>query len=95
MKKILLLAAIAVVGMACGNGHNGPGKGGDSTGHVMGDTVAKVAGVKVDPVCDMPRDHAWTDYAMNGSDTVWFCSETCKKAFEGNKKKYLGKLNKG
>lgn len=41
-----------------------------------------------DPVCDMVKDDTWTDYSVNGTDTTWFCSETCKDAFAANPAKY-------
>jgi YHS domain-containing protein len=46
-----------------------------------------------DPVCEMPKDKEWTEYTVNGTDTVWFCSETCKTAYLGNPAKY--QANKG
>jgi YHS domain-containing protein len=42
----------------------------------------------VDPVCNMTKDATWTEYTVNGADTVWFCSETCKTAYIGNPAKY-------
>jgi YHS domain-containing protein len=45
-----------------------------------------------DPVCDMVKDSTWTEYTIHENDTVWFCSGTCKQAFEGNKAKYAPKL---
>lgn len=46
----------------------------------------------MDPVCEMAKDSTWTEYALNGADTVWFCSETCKSAFTGNPQKYQSKI---
>ncbi|MCB0695761.1 MAG: hypothetical protein KDC07_00270 [Chitinophagaceae bacterium] len=47
-----------------------------------------MAHAKMDPVCEMDYDASWTEYSVNGTDTMWFCSETCKGAYEGNPEKY-------
>jgi len=46
------------------------------------------AHAKMDPVCEMVYDASWTEYSVSGTDTTWFCSETCKTAYEGNPAKY-------
>lgn len=46
----------------------------------------------IDPVCEMELEDTWTEYTIYNNDTVKFCSETCKKAFEGNPSKYAAKL---
>jgi YHS domain-containing protein len=43
---------------------------------------------KIDPVCEMVKDDSWTEYSVSGTDTTWFCSETCKGAYDGNPAKY-------
>ncbi len=47
-----------------------------------------VIAANLDPVCNMTYDASWDQYAVADSDTTWFCSETCKTAFEGNPAKY-------
>ncbi len=42
----------------------------------------------VDPVCEMVRDESWTDFTVSGTDTVWFCAETCKEAYWANPERY-------
>ncbi|MEZ5018167.1 MAG: YHS domain-containing protein [Flavipsychrobacter sp.] len=42
----------------------------------------------VDPVCGMTHDSSWEEYSVTDGDTTWFCSSTCKAAFEGNPAKY-------
>ncbi len=44
---------------------------------------------KIDPVCEMPFDKAWTEQTIYNGDTITFCSETCKKAFLGRPTKYI------
>ena len=46
---------------------------------------------KIDPVCDMIKDDTWTEYSVSGTDTTWFCSETCKTAYDANPAKYAKK----
>lgn len=52
------------------------------------ETAAADPNAKIDPVCEMVKDDTWTEYSVNGTDTTWFCSETCKSAYEGNPAKY-------
>jgi len=42
-----------------------------------------------DPVCEMARDSTWNDYTVYNNDTIWFCSEGCKKAFLARPQKYV------
>ena len=44
---------------------------------------------KIDPVCEMAYDKAWTEQTIYNGDTISFCSETCKKAFLGRPTKYI------
>jgi YHS domain-containing protein len=46
---------------------------------------------KADPVCGMEREAGWTDYTVYKNDTIKFCSEGCKMAFEARPEKYLSK----
>ena len=55
------------------------------------ETVVADPNAKIDPVCDMVKDDTWTEYSVSGTDTTWFCSETCKTAYEGNPAKYQEK----
>ncbi|MBN9483198.1 MAG: YHS domain-containing protein [Bacteroidetes bacterium] len=52
----------------------------------------KPAGVKIDPVCEMPQDTSWTEYTVYKGDTVKFCSDVCKGVFLKNPAKYEAKL---
>lgn len=53
--------------------------------------AAKAAAGKMDPICEMDRDTSWTDYSVYKGDTIWFCGEGCKQAFEARPEKYMGK----
>ena len=57
---------------------------------VTKETANKPAG-KIDPVCEMPYDAAWTDLTIYNGDTIRFCSENCKKAFLVRPAKYVKK----
>ena len=46
---------------------------------------------QIDPVCEMEKDNTWTDFTVYKQDTIWFCSEGCKKAFEARPEKYVKK----
>lgn len=47
-----------------------------------------------DPVCEMPYDTAYKEWAVYKGDTVHFCSTTCKGVFEKAPEKYMAKLGK-
>ncbi len=49
--------------------------------------TAPLATTDVDPICKMPREAGWTEHVVNGTDTVWFCSSTCKETYEERNKK--------
>lgn len=77
MKNII--AAIALLTLAsCG-----------STSSTEDTTTAKTA--ITDPVCKMPKNDDWTEYSLNGSDTVWFCSPHCKETYDKDPAKYTAK----
>lgn len=46
-------------------------------------------GDKTDPVCQMEWDAEWTDSTVYKNETVRFCSEGCKMAFEARPEKYI------
>ncbi len=43
----------------------------------------------VDPVCGMEWDNEWTDMTVYKGDTMRFCGEGCKMAFEARPQKYV------
>ncbi|MBW8685599.1 YHS domain-containing protein [Chitinophaga rhizophila] len=53
---------------------------------------AVVAGKLPDPVCGMPYDTMYKEWSVYKTDTIHFCSPTCKRVFDKNPEKYAGKL---
>lgn len=48
----------------------------------------------IDPVCEMAADATWTNYSVHAGDTVRFCSEGCKSAFDARPEKYAANIRK-
>ncbi len=95
MKKyIIAMAAIAFMA-SCGNENNSESATAEETTTEATATTetAEVAdpNAKIDPVCEMVKDDTWTEYSVSGTDTVWFCSSTCKEAYDANPAKYAKK----
>lgn len=84
MKKIILPLFATVLFAACGSeASTESNKETESTETTMVDPNKEI-----DPVCEMEKDDSWTDYTVNGTDTVWFCSHVCKGAYESHPEKY-------
>ncbi len=85
MKYFILLSVIMVGLYSCaGSNENNE----DHTGkheHAQPQNIGEI-----DPFCGMTKEDSWTLYSTHGSDTIWFCSDYCKKAFDVNPHKYLG-----
>ena len=90
MKSILITVFAAVFFMACNS--ETPAESTETTVETPAETPVETVTVdpnaKIDPVCQMVKDSTWTEYSVTGTDTTWFCSETCKTAYEGNPAKY-------
>jgi YHS domain-containing protein len=90
---IFLLAAMIT---ACGNSGTQPTAGTDSVNTQPAEhTPAKeaaIAGKLPDPVCGMPYDTMYKEWSVYQTDTIHFCSPTCKRVFDKNPEKYAGKL---
>jgi YHS domain-containing protein len=56
--------------------------------------VAAVSNKLPDPVCEMPYDTSYKEWAVYKTDTLHFCSITCKGVFEKAPEKYMAKLGK-
>lgn len=88
MKKLSLLLATVFFLTACSNTE----RTGDMHNHDMNAKgSSKIAEGPIDPVCDMTKGDDWTEFTVTGSDTTWFCSPHCKKAFEKDPAKYAAK----
>lgn len=95
MKKyIIALAAVAFMA-SCGSENNTESATTEEATTEAAATTepAEVAdpNAKIDPVCQMVKDDTWTEYSVSGTDTTWFCSATCKEAFDANPAKYAKK----
>ncbi|SFO30078.1 YHS domain-containing protein [Chitinophaga sp. YR627] len=89
----LLLVALMT---ACGNSGTQHTGGTDSVTtqpaeHAPAEN-AVVAGKLPDPVCGMPYDTMYKEWSVYKTDTLHFCSPTCKRVFEKNPEKYAAKL---
>lgn len=91
MKKVWITALAAVLFVACNNEANNESATGTPAETPVEATVQADPNAKIDPVCDMAKDDTWTEYSVSGTDTTWFCSETCKTAYDGNPAKYQSK----
>ncbi len=81
--KYLIMLATAVIFASCGAATD------SSTDAHQHDTPGTVsANAVVDPVCNMPKGDDWTEFSLNGSDTVWFCSPHCKESYDKDPAKY-------
>ncbi len=56
--------------------------------------VAAVSNKLPDPVCEMPYDTSYKEWTVYKTDTLHFCSATCKSVFEKAPEKYMAKLGK-
>lgn len=89
MKYSVLAFALSFMFVACGNSNS---EHNDEASNDVVEMEAPVAENAVtDPVCGMVYDAAWTDYSVSGTDTLWFCGEGCKKAYEARPEKYMKK----
>jgi YHS domain-containing protein len=88
MKRIVFICLASVVMASCGNATDG-----NTTIEAPKEETTTIPEGPIDPVCEMVKDSTWTEYAVHNNDTVWFCSETCKTAFNGNPEKYAAKLH--
>lgn len=90
MKKYIIAIATVAFMASCG-GENNESASTEETSTEATTSETADPNAKVDPVCDMVKDGTWTEYSVNGTDTVWFCSGTCKEAYDANPAKYAKK----
>lgn len=94
MKKLLFLVPVVAM-VACGNNETAENKHeGHDHSKAHAETHAANAGDSAisylthDPMCKMVREDSWTLYSVYNGDTVKFCADYCKKAFDANPEKY-------
>ena len=84
--KVLTIAALPfAVACGCGKSEEQTTEGAAKT------SEAAAVAAEIDPICEMEKDSSWTDYSVYKGDTVWFCGEGCKQAFDARPEKYMGK----
>ena len=87
MKYSVLAIALSFMFVACGSNNSEEAE--NNTAKEPVEMEAPVAEDAVtDPVCGMVHDADWTSYSVKGTDTVWFCSEGCKMAYDARPEKY-------
>jgi YHS domain-containing protein len=86
MKYTFLVLTAAVIFVSC----SGEPKTEESTEITTEEsaTAPLDPNAKIDPVCQMVKDSTWTEYAVEGSDTTWFCSDVCKGAYAAHPDQY-------
>lgn len=92
MKYIFLTCSVLFL-FACAQQHK-PADNAATTPAAEKTPLAAVNGMLPDPVCEMPYDTTYKEWAVYKGDTVHFCSTTCKGVFEKAPAKYMAKLGK-
>ena len=98
--KHTILKALAMIALplavACGNGKTENKDAGSeqqpaAEQPAVNSSVAEAAAAgKIDPICEMEKDASWTEFSVHKGDTIWFCGEGCKQAFDARPEKYMG-----
>ncbi|SHK99457.1 YHS domain-containing protein [Chitinophaga jiangningensis] len=91
MKYVLVAAALFM--MSCAQ----QSKPAETTGTATAEPAATTAAVTdklPDPVCEMPYDTSYQEWTVYKTDTLHFCSSTCKEVFLKAPDKYMAKLGK-
>lgn len=83
MKKFMILPVAALLFLACK-----PGTESNAEAQSTKEKKEAKTGGKKDPVCGMDYDTTWTEFAVNNTDTAWFCSPHCKESYTANPAKY-------
>ncbi len=86
---LVFMSALALTWMACGNNNTTDLHDHDHDHDHEHVQEQAVTGANIDPVCKMEKDDTWTEYSVNATDTIWFCSAHCKETFDKDPGKYL------
>ncbi|HTO16204.1 MAG TPA: hypothetical protein VLZ83_10550 [Edaphocola sp.] len=88
-KQIVLVTALMFGLMACGNSDTNTEAVHNHDGHEHEHAVAgETPEGPLDPVCKMVKTDDWTEFTVNNSDTVWFCSPLCKEQYDADPSKF-------
>ncbi|GAA4468848.1 hypothetical protein GCM10023093_27250 [Nemorincola caseinilytica] len=89
MRIYILAAALLVLTASCGNSAEQATQAEGTPAGAPAMQASSDPNVKKDPVCEMAYDAEWTEYTVHNGDTIRFCSDGCKMAFEARPEKYL------
>ncbi|RAJ75159.1 YHS domain-containing protein [Chitinophaga dinghuensis] len=92
MKYVLVAAALFI--MSCGQSSKPAEKAPETAPEATPVAEQTVAGKLPDPVCEMPYDTSYHEFTVYKTDTIHFCSPTCKEVFSKAPEKYMAKLGK-
>lgn len=92
--RIFLLVAIVILSASCGNTAQPPAATAEQPAAETAVMEESATGpvdpkTKIDPVCGMEWEAEWTDFSVYNGDTLRFCGDGCKKAFEARPAKYV------
>ncbi|SKD02403.1 YHS domain-containing protein [Chitinophaga ginsengisegetis] len=92
--KYIFITCSALFLFACAQ-KQAPAENAGTPAPAAAEMPAVVASNKLpDPVCEMPYDTSYKEWAVYKTDTLHFCSTTCKGVFEKAPEKYMAKLGK-
>ena len=91
--KAIVISSVAFIVSCADNSNSSEASRATNEQPMEGEHATSVTnpGAELDPICEMEKDGTWTEYSIYSQDTVWFCSEGCKKAFEARPEKYMKK----
>lgn len=94
MKNLIIIGALFVLATSCGNqpekeSHKEMVVAPQTETGYSEETITKIKSGQLDPVCEMEFDTSWTEKTVYNNDTINFCSENCKMAFNVRPEKYL------
>lgn len=93
--RLYILFALLVIATSCGNSNVPDAATQPATTETAAANMEEATSgpidpkTKKDPVCGMDWDNEWTEKTVYNSDTIRFCSEGCKMAFEARPTKYV------
>lgn len=88
--RLFIFALLSFTFLSCGNTTQPEATVSEATTGMHENSAGPIdPKTKVDPVCGMEWDAEWTDYSVYNNDTIRFCGEGCKMAFDARPSKYV------
>lgn len=87
MRYSIVTVILSIFLLSCGNNGAEESSAAEEATTKQEPAMAEATG-PVDPICDMVKGDNWTEYYVNATDTVWFCSPHCQEVYEANPEKY-------